>query len=113
MHGVFDWSWPSPTAGHQNPSKLFGVGEADRPIAFGSSPLGAIAGWKSPVLLFSGDRDMNVDVLETTDLHQKLRDRGVDVRTVIVPGEAHDMIRNSSWRLLWAETRRFFAEKLR
>jgi hypothetical protein len=56
VHGVFDWSWPSP--GHQNPSKLFGVGEADKPLAFRSSPLGAIAGWSPPVLLFSGDRDM-------------------------------------------------------
>ena len=112
VHGVFDWSWPSPTAGHQNPSRLFGVGEADKPLAFRSSPLGAIEGWKSPVLLFSGDRDMNVDVLETVDLHQKLRDKGVDVRTVLLPGEAHDIIRHSGWVKLWEETRSFLGEKL-
>ncbi len=112
VHGVYDWSWPSPTAGHQNPSRLFGVSEADKPLAFQSSTLGAIDGWKSPVLLFSGDRDMNVDVLETVDLHQKLRARGVDVRTVIVPGEAHDMIRHSSWLQLWDESRRFLRDKL-
>ena len=112
VHGVFDWSWPSPTPGHQNPARLFGVGEADKPLAFRSSPLGAIDGWRSPVLLFSGDRDMNVDVLETIDLHQKLRAKGVDVRTVIEPGEAHDMIRHSSWLRLWAESRRFFRDKL-
>jgi len=112
VHGVYDWSWPSPTPGHQNPSRLFGVGEADKPLAFRSSPLAAIDGWKSPVLLVSGDRDMNVDVLETVDLHGKLRARGVDVRTVIIPGEAHDMIRHSSWQNLWAESRRFFREKL-
>lgn len=112
IHGVFDWSWPSPTPGHQNPARLFGVGEAEKPLAFRSSPLGHIDGWKSPVLLISGDRDMNVDVLETVDLHQKLRDKGVDVRTVLIPGEAHDMVRHSSWLQLWAETRRFLAEKL-
>jgi dipeptidyl aminopeptidase/acylaminoacyl peptidase len=112
IHGVFDWSWPSPTPGHQNPSKVFGVGEADKPLAFRSSPLGAIAGWTSPVLLVSGDRDMNVDVLETIDLHQKLRAKGVDVRTVIIPGEAHDMIRHASWLKLWTESRRFLQEKL-
>lgn len=112
VHGVYDWSWPSPTPGHQNPSKLFGVGEADKPLAFQSSPLGAIGGWKSPVLLFSGDRDMNVDVLETIDLNQKLRAKGVDVRTVIVPGEAHAMIRHSAWVQLWEESHRFFREKL-
>jgi dipeptidyl aminopeptidase/acylaminoacyl peptidase len=111
IHGVYDWSWPSPTPEHQNPSKLFGVGEADKPLAFQSSPLGVIDGWRSPVLLFSGDRDMNVDVRETVDLQQKLRARGVDVRTVIVPGEAHEMVRHASWLQLWAETRRFFREK--
>lgn len=112
IHGVYDWSWPSPTPEHQNPSKLFGVGEADRPLAFRSSPLGAIDGWKSPVLLLSGDRDMNVDVRETVDLYQKLRARGVDVRTVLVPGEAHEMVRHAGWLQLWDESRRFFREKL-
>ena len=112
IHGVYDWSWPSPTPEHQNPSKLFGVGEADKPLAFQSSPLGVIDGWRSPVLLFSGDRDMNVDVRETVDLYQKLRAKGVDVRTVIVPGEAHEMVRHASWLQLWAESRRFFQQKL-
>jgi len=112
VHGVFDWSWPSPTPGHQNPSRLFGVGEADKALAFRSSPLGQIAGWTSPVLLVSGDRDMNVDVLETVDLHQKLRDKGVDVRTVLIPGEAHDMVRHSSRLQFWSEARGFLSEKL-
>ena len=112
IHGVFDWSWPSPTPGHLNPSRTFGVPEADRPAALAASPLGAIDRWKSPVLLFSGDQDMNVDVAETVDLTQKLRARGVDVRTVLLPGEAHDFVRYSSWQRLWQETRQFFDEKL-
>jgi dipeptidyl aminopeptidase/acylaminoacyl peptidase len=112
IHGVFDWSWPSPTPSHQNPSRIFGVGEEDKALAFKSSPIAAIDRWKSPVLLFSGDRDMSVDVLETVDLHQKLRNRGVDVRTVIVPGEAHDLVRQSTWINLWEESRRFLDEKL-
>lgn len=113
IHGVFDWSWPSPTPGHQNPSYIFGVSDADRELAFKSSPLAAIDDWASPVLLISGDRDMSVDVLETIDLHQKLSDRDVDVRTVLLPGEAHDIILHSNWQKVWAESRRFFEEKLR
>ncbi|NTZ43268.1 S9 family peptidase [Altererythrobacter sp. SALINAS58] len=112
IHGVFDWSWPSPTPGHQNPSYIFGVSEADRPLAFESSPLAAIDDWTSPVLLISGDRDMSVDVLETIDLHQKLTDRGVDVRTVLLPGEAHDIILYSNWQKVWDESRRFFEATL-
>lgn len=112
IHGVFDWSWPSPTPGHQNPSFIFGVSETDKPLAFESSPLAAIDEWTSPVLLISGDRDMSVDVLETIDLHQKLSDRGIDVRTVLLPGEAHDIILFSNWQKVWDETRRFFEQKL-
>jgi dipeptidyl aminopeptidase/acylaminoacyl peptidase len=113
VHGVFDWSWPSPTPGHLNPSRTFGVPDDRRSAAFAASPLGEIKGWTSPVLLFSGDQDMNVDVLETVDLTQKLRARDVDVRTVIVPGEAHDFVRHATYVQMWSEMQRFFDAKLR
>jgi dipeptidyl aminopeptidase/acylaminoacyl peptidase len=112
VHGVFDWSWPSQKPGHLNPSRFFGVGEADRETARRASPISALDGWRSPVLLLSGDEDMNVDVLETVNLAQKLRARGVDVRTVIIPGEAHSFVRHSTWRRLWSEQAAFFKEKL-
>lgn len=112
IHGVFDWSWPSPVPGHLNPSKFFGVGEADKAAALAASPLGAVAGWRSPVLLFSGDNDMNVDVRETVDLAQKLRRQGVDVRTVLLPGESHGLIRFSAWQQLWHDQAEFFSETL-
>jgi dipeptidyl aminopeptidase/acylaminoacyl peptidase len=113
IHGVYDWSWPSPIKGHLNPSWYFGVGEDDKKTAKAASPIGAIAGWRSPVLLFSGDQDMNVDVVETVDLAQRLREQGVDVRTVLVPGEAHDFIRHSAWKRLWTELDAFLTEKLK
>jgi len=111
-HGVFDWSWPSAKPGHLSPSTYFGVGPADRALAHASSPVGALDGWRSPVLLFTGDTDMNVDVLETIDLAQKLRAKGVDVRTVLLPGEAHTFVRHAGFRRLWTESERFFGEKL-
>ena len=113
IHGVYDWSWPSPVKGHLNPSWYFGVGEDDKKTATAASPIGAIAGWRSPVLLFSGDQDMNVDVVETVDLAQRLREQGVEVRTVLVPGEAHDFIRHSAWERLWTELDAFLTEKLK
>ena len=113
VHGVFDWSWPSPVKGHLNPSWFFGVGEEDKETAKAASPLGAIKRWRSPVLLISGDQDMNVDVVETVDLAQRLREQDVEVRTVIIPGEAHDFIRHSAWERLWTELNAFFTEKLK
>lgn len=112
VHGVFDWSWPTERPEHLNPSRFFGVGVGERALAHASSPLGAIDGWRSPVLLFSGDEDANVDVLETVDLTQKLRARGVEVQTTIVPGEAHDFVRHSTWQLLWRQACAFFDSKL-
>jgi dipeptidyl aminopeptidase/acylaminoacyl peptidase len=113
IHGVYDWSWPSPVKGHLNPSHFFGVDEADKDRAKAASPLGAIKGWRSPVLLVSGDQDMNVDVVETVDLAQRLREQGVDVRTLILPGEAHDFIRHSSWKRVYVALDSFLNEKLK
>jgi dipeptidyl aminopeptidase/acylaminoacyl peptidase len=112
VHGVFDWSWPSPRAYHLNPSDFFGVSDPTRARAFASSPLAAVDQWRSPVLLFSGDMDANVDVAETVDLTQKLRARSVDVRTVLVPGEAHGFVLHATWQKLWQEMDAFFSEKL-
>jgi dipeptidyl aminopeptidase/acylaminoacyl peptidase len=112
IHGVYDWSWPSPIKGHLSPSHYFGVDEKDKERALAASPLGHIDTWRSPVLLIHGDSDMNVDVVESVDLAQRLRDRGVDVRTVIFPGEAHDFIRHSAWTTLWKDLDAFFAETL-
>jgi dipeptidyl aminopeptidase/acylaminoacyl peptidase len=113
IHGVYDWSWPSPIKGHLSPSHYFGVDEADKDQAKAASPIGAIKGWRSPVLLVSGDQDMNVDVVETVDLAQQLREQGVDVRTLILPGEAHDFIRHSAWKRVYAALDSFLTEKLK
>ena len=112
IHGVYDWSWPSPIKGHLSPSTFFGVDEKDRDQALASSPLGHLDTWRSPVLLIHGDEDMNVDVVETVDLAQRLRERGVEVRTLIIPGEAHDFIRHSSWQRVWRALDSYLLEKL-
>jgi dipeptidyl aminopeptidase/acylaminoacyl peptidase len=113
IHGVFDWSWPSPTPFHLNPAHYFGVSDETRAQAYRSSPVGAIAGWKSPLLMFSGSADMNADVLESVDLAQKLEARGVDVTTVLIPDEAHDFVRHATWVRLWQELTSFFEKHLR
>jgi len=112
VHGVFDWGFRSSLPGHLNPSRLFGVGEADRALATRNSPVGALAGWRSPVLLFSGDQDMNVDVLETVDLAARLKGQGVETRVVLVPGESHDFERRETWGRLWDEQLAFFRRTL-
>jgi dipeptidyl aminopeptidase/acylaminoacyl peptidase len=112
IHGVYDWSWPSPVKGHLNPSVFFGVDEKDRDQARAASPMGHLDTWRSPVLLIHGDQDMNVDVVETVDLAQRLRERGVEVRTLILPCEAHDFIRHADWQKVWRAMDSYLLEKL-
>jgi dipeptidyl aminopeptidase/acylaminoacyl peptidase len=112
IHGVYDWSWPSPVKGHLSPSTYFGVDKKDEDQARASSPMGHLDSWRSPVLLIHGDQDMNVDVVETVDLAQRLRERGVEVRTLIFPGEAHDFIRHSEWQKVWRALDPYLLEKL-
>jgi dipeptidyl aminopeptidase/acylaminoacyl peptidase len=112
IHGVYDWSWPSPIKGHLSPSTYFGVDKKDGDQARASSPMGHLDTWRSPVLLIHGDQDMNVDVVETVDLAQRLRERGIEVRTLIFPGEAHDFIRHAEWEKVWRALDPYFLEKL-
>lgn len=112
IHGVYDWSWPSPIKGHLSPSTFFGVDEKDRDHARTVSPVGHLDSWRSPILLIHGDSDMNVDFLETVDLAQRLRERGVEVRTLVFPGEAHEFIRHSTWLKAWQALDTYLREKL-
>jgi dipeptidyl aminopeptidase/acylaminoacyl peptidase len=112
IHGVYDWSWPSPIKRHLSPSTYFGVDKKDEDRARAASPVGHIETWRSPVLLIHGDADMNVDVVETVDLAQRLRERGVEVRTLIFPGEAHDFVRHAEWQKVWRALDGYLQEKL-
>jgi len=112
LHGVFDWSWPSKRPGHLNPSVFFGADPEQKKLVVDSSPIGHVDTWTSPVLFIQGDQDMNVDALETVDLAQKLRDKGVEVEDLVFPGEAHDFVRHSAWVRIWGATTDFFDRHL-
>jgi len=112
IHGVYDWSWPWPIKGRLSPSNFFGVDKKDADLARANSPVGHLDTWRSPVLLIHGDEDMNVDVVETVDLAQRLREHGVEVRTLIFPGEAHDFIRHAEWQKVWRALDPYLLEKL-
>lgn len=66
-------------------------------LAFRSSAVGAIDGWKSPVFLVHGDDDRNVDFAQTVGLVQLLRARGVYHETLIVPDDLHESMLHANW----------------
>jgi len=66
-------------------------------LAFRSSAVGAIDGWKSPVFLVHGDDDRNVDFAQTVGLVQLLRARGVYHEIMVVPDDLHESMLHANW----------------
>ncbi len=110
LHGVHDWNLvirnfvPS-----YNPAEQAAVSR----LAFESSPMAAIDGWRSPVLLIHGDDDRNVPFSETIDLVEQLRKRGVYYEQLIFPDEVHGFLLHRNWMAAYRAAADFFDRMLK
>lgn len=91
LHGVH--SMLRPVANTLSPEAQ----ERARQLQWESSPLGAIAGWRSPVLLIHGDDDRNVDFSQSLLLARELAARRIPYRELVFPNERHSFFRHDSW----------------
>lgn len=82
-------------------------------LAWTSSPLAQVAGWRSPALLIHGDDDRNVRINQTVVLAAELRARGVPFEELVIPNEIHDFLRHAGWRQVNAATAEFLEQKLK
>ena len=109
IHGVHDWNR---TIQGFNPSyEPTHHPEAAR-LAFESSPLATVDGWRSPVLLVHGDDDRNVPFDETVELVEKLRELGVEHELLIFPDEVHGFLRHENWLEVFRRSADFFERHL-
>jgi dipeptidyl aminopeptidase/acylaminoacyl peptidase len=110
LHGVHDWNFvirnfvPS-----YNPAEQAEVSR----LAFESSPMAAIDGWRSPVLLIHGDDDRNVPFSETVDLVEQLRKRDVYYEQLIFPDEVHGFLLHRNWMAAYEAAADFFDRMLK
>jgi dipeptidyl aminopeptidase/acylaminoacyl peptidase len=107
FHGVHDWS----VFLGQRASDAPDAKEAVK-LAFDSSPVASVAGWKSPVLFIHGDDDRNVPFQQTVDLVQRLRRQNVEFEQLIFPDEIHDLLLWKSWVSGYKASAEFFQRKL-
>lgn len=114
LHGVHDW------AGYLRdellvPAWRYERGDRDsaRAVAWRSSPVAAIATWKSPVLLIQGDDDRNVQFHQTVDLVRRLDAVGVRYEQLVLPDEIHGFLRYDSWRRADSATVAYLGRVLR
>ena len=76
---------------------LYGSSLDPEAAGYKSSAVGAIDGWKSPVLLVHGDDDRNVAFQQTTGLVQLLRARNVYYELIVFPDDTHESMLHSRW----------------
>jgi len=76
---------------------LFGSSLDPESVSYKSSTIGAIDGWKSPVLLVQGDDDRNVAFQQMTGLVQMLRQRDVYYELIVFPDDVHESLLHSRW----------------
>jgi dipeptidyl aminopeptidase/acylaminoacyl peptidase len=117
FHGVHDWTVRNAanagaaTTTSADPAAAASRDEAAR-VAYASSPMSSVSGWRSPVLLIHGDDDRNVNFSETVTLVGALRRQGVYFEQLIIPDEIHGFLRHQSWLRAYHAAVDFFHRKL-
>jgi len=110
LHGVHDWNSEIPNFVPAYDSLHYAKESA---LAYRSSPLSAIDGWRSPVLLIHGDDDRNVPFTESITLAYQLRKRGVPVEELIFPDEVHDFLLWRNWVSAYRAADDFLGRRLK
>ena len=110
LHGVHDWNVVM--NGFRPDYEPEDYPEFSR-IAFESSPMAFLDGWRSPVLIIHGDDDRNVPFSESVDLVESLSQRGVEYEQLIFPDEVHGFLLHSNWLAAFDATLSFFDRKLK
>jgi len=81
-------------------------------VAFESSPIATMDGWRSPVLLIQGDDDRNVNFAQTIDLARRLEERHLPFEQFVIPNEIHGFLRWNAWLAADKRTADFFDRTL-
>jgi dipeptidyl aminopeptidase/acylaminoacyl peptidase len=110
IHGVYDWNVTLRNfVSDYNPQA---EQEAAR-LAFESSPVAAVKGWRAPVLVIHGDDDRNVPFRETVRLVADLRKQNVEVEQLIFPDEVHDFLTHARFVQAYQAAAEFFDRRLK
>ena len=87
------------------------IGEGDHIVQ--GSPLRNAARISAPVLLFHGERDLNVLAGHSQRMHRALRDAGKSSELVLFPGLEHDLADGAARERMLARIGSFLEEQLR
>ncbi len=111
FHGIYDWNLEANAADWKQGS--FAQQDAIAARARASSPIAAIARWRSPVLLIHGDNDPDVAYAQTAILAEALQARHVPVQELIFPDEVHGFLLHADWLTAYQDAAAFFEKTLK
>jgi dipeptidyl aminopeptidase/acylaminoacyl peptidase len=95
-------------ASRRNIAEYIGTGPHIRE----GSPVPNASGIIAPVLLFHGDRDLNVRVIHSQNMDRALRNAGRQSQLVVFPGLEHDLGDSEARRRMLDQIRSFLAGRL-
>jgi dipeptidyl aminopeptidase/acylaminoacyl peptidase len=84
----------------------------DARVAFQSSPMAAVRGWRSPVLIAQADDDRDVPYAQAPELVTALRAQGVDLEQIILPDETHEPLVYRHWIRFFQATAEYLTRHL-
>lgn len=114
IHGVHER-----TNGRTNnlvrPNRYERAPDADKAlqVAWESSPASSVPTWKSPVLIIHADDDRNVAFSQSTDLVQRLAEKGVDMETLVIVDDTHHFMMHANQMKVNMAVAEYFGRKLK
>jgi dipeptidyl aminopeptidase/acylaminoacyl peptidase len=81
-------------------------------VAWQSSPIAHVHSWRSPVLIIHGDDDRNVGFGHSLNLINRLRKKGVEYETIVIPDDTHHWLLHKNLVTVCEATIEFLERKL-
>jgi len=112
FHGVHNWLTQSSifTSFNDKYEKAPDYEKALK-VAWQSSPVSAIATWRSPVLIIQGDDDRNVHFSESVDLIRRLEKKGVPYESLMIVDDTHHWMNFNNAVTVYSAAADFFVRK--
>ena len=113
IHGVHDWTTER-ARGLMNRDRFEEAPDVARAleVAWQSSPVSAMATWRSPVLVIHGDDDRNVRFNQSTDLVRRLLKQGISHETLVIVDDTHHWMRHANVLTVDSATAAYLEKKL-
>ncbi len=114
IHGVHDWVVNSSIlTRYTNKTEKPSDYERATQIAWLSSPVSAMNTWKSPVLIIHADDDRNVRFYQSTDLVNRLEEKGISYETLMVVDDTHHWMKWSNSVKVYNAVAEYFVKKFK